>query len=601
MSIKATIQPKKRPQQGRGKSTTPKPKPKPPKAQPQKLVSKPMQCCPLQEQAVCDVDKLVLRVIIDDKEVPKMESTGGQRGTPVTDVKGKEVLQLLNAYDLVCDAVAQYPSPEEPNPEERVKSGATAYFHGRKCSKHEHGVFKLTPLTHMAELKGGPQIVRKQGASSIEFGTREYVANAALFDWGLRESGGIVALFDIIQGAWPLRDPKRLEYRAESCGIRAKNGEAVRRQLVALVRIYRKDTYSLGFKIPTLGKFSHSQEGQREFGSGKPYTKEASTSASVWGGPSYSSSSKTSGKGTLATYDYSRTTWSGGQGERHSSTREVQNGSVTTAYSHEHSDTKGVKYKNVDGTYSVEDIDKMLEKKGQDFELVLKRNDRDWKVPFNKDKLIKTVKTTWEQVQKVQEAIRKMPQLGWKFEFTISVFAGQFVIQFGPEVKNPRLLASGRYHPVDWLVTAKFKLTLVDIKLEVSLGIEWMAMGSGFRAKVAGEVGCNAALEGSVKVNLDNPNASLAPKMTSKLALKADAYAKLAGWSIVDASASVEFAIELKDGKLAISLDSGVKLTGSLVLKDTFLKAYIKKPWSSVAEPMDPYLVMKGRTLYTFG
>ncbi|UQA62015.1 hypothetical protein [Polyangium aurulentum] len=566
--------------------------------QQQKAVNSGAQQCPLKAQKPCDVQKLIVTATVlgDEVQVRKLETTKRLRNTPVPGFTDKSVLELLGTYDLVIDTIASYPSREDPHPKDQVKLEARADFHGRQCAHQQHPVMVLVPKTEARELPAGG-IVKKGQA----LGPHQFFANSAGFDLGA--PSGIAVIFDIVRSFWPLARPKKLEIRADACGIRAAGaaGPPVK-YLAAVVRIFRKDTYAVGLKMPPLGKLTHERSGLITG------VTERSRSTSMTGGFGHyqrTDSHKVSGEGALANYEASGSRWKGKKGEQHSHSRSVENGSVTRTAKSEYSDREGYEFQDVDGTQTA----KMLEqlRKAQGFSFFIKRNDRE----FGKDIAPGEKKSLKQRIEDGVEAARKMvvglrdlfmalPQLGFKFTFSVSLLEGSFAIEWGPNLAED-IRANGRYYPVDFKAVGKIAMDVVNISLDASFGVEAKRLGTGIVAKVGGTVGLKCSVEATISVDKRKPKMEIGLKPEAKCTLYATGEASVVGWSLINAHLTATAAIVMPDGKLEVSIKTGVKVTGTLRSEPILIKGYLKGPIGPPKRIDPPIQVLKGYPIYKFG
>ncbi len=261
----------------------------PPPATHAKPASGATQDCPLKAVKPCDVNKLEIEVEIEGQEADlpgkteherekaktrKLETTHVRRRDAVTDVKNKRVLDLLSRYDLVIDAIASYPSREDPYPEAMVKISAHVEWAMRVCPVDAHPRLELKPLTAMdlpwaqrkakmflegVTLDPEDKSVVVKGSDikpPLKFHALPLGADLAV------AGGRINILIEIIRSLWPMWHPAEVEIRADACGKRARgDGAKPNTNLVGLVRIFRRDKIFFGVKLPPLGKFKHEREG----------------------------------------------------------------------------------------------------------------------------------------------------------------------------------------------------------------------------------------------------------------------------------------------------------------------------------------------------
>lgn len=574
------------------------PKPAPPPVQPQKQVAQPVQRCPLAAEKPCDVDKLEVQVQVfgEDAQVLKLATTKVRRLEAVTGIKKKSVLDLLGKYDLVIDAIAGYPSREDPHPRHRLKIQARSQEHGRKCPVSSHPVILVKPLTKAIELE--PQGLAFR---STTMGPLDFLANPISVDFGVA-GGNLSVLFTIIRSLWPTAEPKLVEIRADSCGKKARGaGVPPNRALVALVRIYRKDQIQIGIKLPPLGNYKHERAGKI---TGVRESKSASSYSAGFGYAKGESSSRSSGSGVLAEHEHSETRWRGGKGTSHSLSRSVEDGSVTRTFTEQSSKGPGRKIEEVDGQFRTEVLEEL--KKQGPIALVIRRNDRELeKELFGKDgrslkeKLIDGLVKGIETIAEAIETFNKLPQLGWKLEFSISLFAGSIVLEWGPKYL-PGPLAGGRYCPVGLIVMGKIAMDVIVLEAALSFGVEARALGTGIVAKVEGRALLKVPVETEIKMMAWQPQVEVTLKPEARFDGIAKGYASVAGYSLVDAQLTANVAITMDDGKLLVSADRGLYVTGTLRRQPIELKGYIKVPVWGLKRIHPPVVLCQGAILHKF-
>lgn len=568
-------------------------KPPPPKTTPQAQVNKPVQGCPLQAEKPCDVDKLTLEVEVGEVK-KKLEAKKIRRYDKVTDVKNAQVLQLLTRYDLIIDVLAEYPSRENGAPKGKAKILARSEYHGRKCATQTHPLMIMHPGSDVPEL--GPAGITVKAA---QVGPKEFYAQTWKADFGFA-SKGLGALFEIIKSFWPFASPKLVEVRAESCGIRARgDGQQQRRNLSGLVRIYRKDKYTVAIKLPPLGSYSHERSGKV---TGKPSYETKSEYSAGFGYARGETTTKT-GQGS---YEYGTTRWRGTQGTSTEVGHEVKDGKTTSTLTQRQHGSTGSKATNEDGKISVE-VEKELQKQGP-VAIVIKRNDRDFeKELFGtekkslKDMLVDGLIKGVETIAKGIETFNKVPQLGWKFEFSISFFAGTISVDvFRKELPAPK--ADGRYYGLGYKVAGKINMEVISLEASLSFGVDVKALGTGLVAKIEGKITLKVEVEASFEVDEGKPKAEVGLTPEASFKGTATAQASVFGWSILDAKVSAKVAITMDDGKIEIEDHKGLTLKGTLKRKKVELTGHIKGPGMRLPKAIDPPIELCGeKILHKFG
>jgi len=588
------------PAKGKPKPKAPPPRPQqpqakpPPPAQPQKPVDKPTQQCPLLAEKPCDVDKLKLEVETESDGTKKLDTTKIKRQDAVSGVKSKTVLSLLAQYDLIIDVIAGYPCREDPHPPP-VKISGEAEYHGKKCATQTHPLMIMTPGTKAAELP--PEGIH---VKAPKIGPKEFLAEPINADFGVAGTG-IGVLFGIIKSIWPTAHPKKIEVRAESCGIRARgDGGQQRRNLLGLVRIFRKDTFAIGIKLPPLGSYKHERggtvTGEREF--------EKKTE--MQGGFGYAKKSTSSKEGEGGNYEYNETRWRGGHGTSSTYGQQTENGHTTQTSTYQNSHSSGFKSTGEDGHWNSE-VMKELERQGP-IALVIKRNDREFEKELLgggehtslKEKVIDGLIKGIETIGKAIETFNKMPQLGWKFEFSVSLFAGTITLQWGPKAL-PGPVSDGRYYPVGLKVVGNIAMDVIAIEASISFGVEARALGTGIVAKIEGKLSLKVAVECEIALEEWKPKTEVALKPEASFTGSAIGYASVVGYSLIDARLSCKVAITMDDGKLEIEPEHGIVLKGTLKREPIQLKGYIKVPIWGLKKIDPPVMLCEGAVLHKFG
>ena len=595
--------------------TSPGAQKQPPPTQSQKQVAKPVQQCPYLAQKPCDVDKLEVIVDIlgedettrDGESGPRKLSTTKVRTLEaVSDVKNKDVLALLRRYDLVIDAMAGYVSREDAYPKNRLKITAKSQPHGTACPVQLHPMIVVKPFTASADKKAKkmdelpPEGVVQKGTA---WGPKNFLALSFGPDGGI-EGGQIGMIFGIIRSLWPLANPKVIEIRADSCGRKAKGANTPpNRTLTALVRIYRKDVFSIGIKLPPLGKYKHSRSGTVT--GEKEFEKKTEYSAG-FGYASGESSTKQSGVGRHANIETSDERWRGATGTKNETTRE-DHGWVKNTESHQYSDRQGAKLTTYRGNFALE-VQEELKKKGP-IAFVIKRNDREFeKELFGEkkamiDTIIAGLVAGVEAISAGIEALKKMPQLGWKFELSLSLLAGTIALEWQPRyLKGP--LANGRYYPVGLRANGKIGMEIINLSASISFGIEAVALGTGIIVKVTGSASLKVPVDTEITLEAWKPKVEVFLKPSASCEAVAKGYASVLGFSLVDAQVSAALAFSMDDGKLEISAEHALELKGHLKREDVEIKGYLDVPvafWTKRKRIDPPIVVYKGAIIHTFG
>lgn len=617
--------------------------PPPPPMQPGSSATGVCQHCPLDPLTPCDVEKLLVDVVGKDenqteegndaasgpalqpgkrKDVPlKLETTAVRRGEVVTDVTDKTTLALLGQYDLLIEAIADYPSNDSPkptvDPNDTVKlKRVYAQYVGSKCSVHEHALLQILPRAKTKQLE--KEIVKqKVGAQSLSYDDAPLIyARSLPFDTA--PSGeDVFALFDFIRSLFHAMDPADVAIFAKSCGVRPNGAnKAANKELSALLRIYRRDKWGIGLKVPPLGKF-HDERSADSFGDlfGEPegdYKRSQETSV---GGPYlYKSTTESEREGN--TSKESQEVWFGsvgGKEEISSQTHGKKEYETTTQQtSFPQGETPNgkpvygteekVKIKKSTGKRTIpKNASKLIEerlKTASGFELVVFRNDKEVRLDDLLERVKKSIKVLSEALCNIQSFLKMVPQLGWKFTFDVSVFAGTVQVDLGPEyVKGP--IAKGRYFPVQYKVHATFVMTLIDLMASLSFGFEAKAAGTGLTVKAELVFKLKAKIEHEFNLDLLKPKEKFPLTSEASVEPKAVADASILGYTLAHGEVGVSTGLAL-DGYLEIDWrEKKFELRGVLSRKAVILSGEVHCPIGS--KPMDPIEIFPKGDLHTFG
>ena len=561
-----------------------KPAAKPP-ARPNTPTNKPTQQCPL-ESKPCDVQKLTVRAMVlgDDGKDRILHTTKRLRGQKISKKVSKEVAAFLDRYDLVIDVVAGYPSKEDSSPDNKVKVQGFADYHGSTCSRQKHPLIGMLPVNLIEEFKATPGGLKW---SAKQTDPRVFMARSLARDTQQHDNK-LGAIFDIFTSFWPGAHQKHLAVLAVGCGRRAPGGGAPLTELAALIRIFRSDTWSIVLKLPPLGKYTHERAATRSLRTGDVERTTTTTHSAGFNRNTGTTTHKTStSAGGAVTRENSGSSFHGSQGDQHWNQRGQHSDGAAYYHSKEQS-TAGPGHE----TYSSKGhgFDWILPdkiKKPSGFTLAIKRNDREIDVAGFKAVIESIVKIA-EIIKDGFESLKRMPQLGWKITFSISVLEGSIEGQWGPKMLDAPIDA--RYLPVVTFFSLKINVMLLAVSVELSFGLEAMALGTGVILKLSGTLGCKVPLNVHVVGSQDPFEVKLTPAIECEL--KVIGYASVAGLSIIDVQVSVSGGITV-DGKFVVDPKRGLHLEGAVKRKPIVVKGHIKWPLGA-PKPMDPITVLPG-------
>lgn len=621
----------------------------PPNTTPGQKVNSGVQGCPLQVHKPCDVDKLVIEVVARDDPPDgegvkppielKLETTRRRRGEVPAGVKSRQAIARLREYDLVIETIGDSAGDDkasganapwkrgpfrglEVDPEDVVKvKNVRGYYHGRECAKQEHSELRFKALTAAPELRGKTEIrERRPGAS--ELAIKDIDLSAPEFPLGNLPAGAnITAALELIASLFLATKPKDVEFVAASCGKRAK-GDAKAAQpntdLKGILRIYRRDKWTVGLKIPPLGSYkdTRSADNFRSLGSSSPtgdYSRERSGNVGMISG---SSSSSRTGKTTTTAEEVwvgnvgvreTQTTHSQGQGRRTESSTHTSfdrnGGSGSPDYGG--TDIRNSKVQQRQQGMPKRDYKAFEDRlsKASGFDIVVARNDREIGgkefVEFVQ-KVAAGIQAFGQAIVDIKKFFNKVPQAGWKFEFEVSAFAGMVLVEWAPH-QHKAAIAGGRYIPVEYKFKGKISLEIVNVSITLSFGIDVVALGTGLVGKVFGKMSFKASIEREIQMDMLRPTQTFDVASDGVVELGAVVSATVVGYTLADGRLSVNTGLELK-GKLEADWQNGrFDLEGVLKRKPILLTGSIQGPWWWGKKRIDPPVqILAGGDLYTF-
>lgn len=616
----------------------------PPPTRPDLPIAEPIARCPFLPSAPCEVRSLeVTASFRKPKEEGQEEAVPvgitvnitapSRRWTDPGPIFNPLIRRRLEQYDAVLEVFADHPGPrpllakDEPakpavttpptndlhHVEYPAHISALATFSGLRCSMHDHGVVRLR--AHGSEETPGPGIENRRvnytqipleppplAATRIEVLDRPWSEERDEAEADGPLPGGLF-VFGLISSMFEAFRPREYELTAESCGVREPDIQ-VEPQLKALIRVYRKDRWSIGIKIPPFGKHTFEGKALREFRT-KTDNISLETKARVGSQAVESALEISAEKSGNSEIKIGSTTRSGKDGESVTATTTSEDDYDTTEYETRRSDRAGTKSKVVtykgrtlDRSPEVE-VDKRLEST-VGFDLVIKRNDTSLPILDKLKKLKKSLDDYWEALQKLSELFRKAPQWGFKFSYELSLLSGSMSVDVTPEVGDP--FAAGRYFPVRHRVHLALEFKLIDVTIKLSFGAEAMMADTGVVLKVQGSLGVKVAV--STKIALDTLKD---PKREIKLVdehsrqFLVTGRVSLWGHVLAGAELSIDGGLELKKGRLVVDLGKWTyAVKGILMSKATTMSGWIKVPWWFDRKLKDVEL-QEEKELYKYG
>ena len=565
---------------------SPEPQPSPVSAKPPApattqgaSVNKPTQECPRNAKHPCDVNKLMLNVTGKDKEgtkVLKLETTKVRRLEAVTDVKDNHALTLLKTYDLMIDCLADPNAGSRPNAKPAHIAGR-AYYTSPDCETHSHSLLTLIPLG-TRDLT----ILKEPGASQIEMPSHKFFAmdsyidhinkRKEAFDNAASVFGIIKSFIESVFGY-----VAEVDLRADACGKRARgDGGNLNELLFARVRIFRTSKWAIGLKIPPLGSFK-AEKAQTVDVHGISQTKTSSEASAGFNAVKTSQSSTVSGEGALGTYKHTQDTQVLGNVNSYEASRKVKDGSVTTGFEEKHSKSDGRSMENTDGEITTDEIKERLSRESG-FDLIISIDDHEIEVLEGIKKIKELIKTICEVITDVRKLFDKVPQVGWKFTFDVSVFAGSITAECAPEYVEG-VKANGRYYAVQHKFNGSIEIELFMISIGVSFGVEARALDSGLVLKVEGKLTLKCKISKDIHLDFFSPKQEFEVKADATAKLAVVGYVSLFGKTIADAELSVSSGLEFK-GKFEAELSTRkFDLHGKLKTKKIELSGFIRSDW----------------------
>lgn len=597
--------------------------------------------CPKEALFPCDVDELTVKVEYetkDGKHTKELTANAVKRKQIVRVPVGRpnprthqqptrvvvpypklsySVNEMLARYDFVIEALADNPvaktvaeipkilGGDDSSAKKKAKVSAKAKFSGLKCEGHEHGVMREKHRTEKVSVKvNTPNHV----LAPIEVAAIPYPLLDGPYTHKDGKDGkdvaGILYVFEFIGAIFASMTPREVEIVAQACGRRARgDAKPHNHDLRALVRVFRKDTWTIGLKVPALGEFKQEASAKRHLLTGQ--TEGTIKDEGHFFRSSSSSSSKTTTGGGTTTRELERENWSGGSGSSFKSTNRTQGAYRELTSESQHSNRDGSRmsyseYGAIKGVPIREQVsERMKHKSGFDF--IIARNGVEVPIKEQYEKVKKAIEAFAKVLGGIQEAFKKAPQVGWKFTFEISAFAGSIVLDFTPKPAAP--IADGRFLPVQWACEGKIELELIKLKIALSFGVEATALDSGLVLKIEGSITFEVKI--NVAVNADtikSPRQEIGIEGSYVGELKVVGYVSLVGKTVADAKLSVEAGLEFKDGKLIIDLSRrACELKGELRTKPITLSGKIVCPYWFDKKIDPPKVLLPGSLLHKFG
>jgi hypothetical protein len=565
----------------------------------------------------CDVETLKIQLdtiqnlksIESTLEPPKplvVEITRVLRLDPVPEGVPKGVAELLNKHDLVIDRVAGFRSkessqdvidntkPVDKNDQEAVqresedfadtiKITASSTYH-MSCSRRLHPLMRMVPLSTAEEL---PTKLEKR---ATELPPQKFNAEAMTLDFFEQEQGidVLVQLFQFIRYLFGFGGAKLILVEAEGCGSRALGAGTAKQKLGALVRIYRKDEWSLEIKFPARSSKSYERETSKTFFGDErgTTTKETVGNTSGYGKKQSETTTETkqgaSGQSTTTT----NTTWSGNRGTETESTTGTDSDGKQYGKESKKTVSKGsdeTEWKEGEAPTSEHTSAYMLKKSGENLvkdggvSIVLTRNGREFECDLLNlaKRATKQLNSIKQEILDALEALRQGPQIGWKLSASLAFLEGSIKLSWEPEEAE---CIGDRYWPVENKWTISVSLLIVSAEVELSFGLEFKVWKlAELTAKVYAKLSGELSAEFNATWAQDS-GAEITPKLTITGEVGVVLVISALGWSIIDAGGSAEAGIEV-EVKIGVSQEKGMYFEMDAKLTEGVAKIHVSAPF----------------------
>lgn len=530
-----------------------------------KATTKPCALCVLKP---CDVQEIVIFANVhgDKPKMRKLATTKVLRSGPSPKGVSASAASALKVADLVIDVVASYPSPKDPKPVEKVAVQCNATYMG-KCSLQVHPLVTMTATSPAIDGSNSEQTFK-----SLPTTPEEYYAKSTNLDFN--PSGGkIGVLFELIASMWPGHDVTQVFFLAQGCGVwPAGYTNPPNVQLWGLIRIFRKDKWSISLSIPPLGKYEYEKSKTKNFATGE--VESSKSTSKKWGNEqSKTTATTTTSKDGNVVTKKSGENWKGSSGEKYSNEKGQTNDGAPTYHSKEQSTSgPGLEVASAGGHLFQWLLPEEI-KKPTGVKLVVKRNGKEIEILETVKKVIEAIKNIAEIVKTALDAIKRIPQFGWKITLSIAVLEGSLEGEWGPIMTDK--VIEQRYLPVETYFSLIIKFKLFEISLDLSFGFDAdIGLGTKFILKAGLTCSLNVPLEANI-VNTHEPiTIALKPEATFRFNAKLEV--SVLGWSLINAQANLDGGLSA-EGKVVFDPTSGPKLSGELKRKKIVFSASFKR------------------------
>jgi hypothetical protein len=593
----------------------------------------------------CDVDTLNVQVKFkyDGNDVKEPEDrtifaqTLEQKRNRKTLVAGRPARDpVVGAYDLVIETIADFNSAETPRAFDMPDPGdfvtinkVQAGFTSPDCEGDQHPWLTIVSKSKTNGDFKSPIVLHRPKVNNLTH-AEPIKMYGATFDYDFAKMGvGWFVFFEWVVSLF--RTPtKEIEIVAKGCGKREKGAtKQINKDLKALVRVHRRDKWLVGVKIPPFGKFNYTKEGTRGIVTGDTVSKTSKTVGNRVNEREVTGNVT----GSVKTYDDGKKQIVGHVAER-------QNYADKRGEFGREFDVRRHTKSGREDKINFERLKKKLETPTTGLELVFARNDREigtnelfdagkeakagydaakqgvqdaragyaaWKQRDPISQILSCVTTLSDTIASVKEFFRKLPQVGWKFEFDLKVLTGYVVCEWAPKCAP---CIDDRYWPVYKEFKLKIAMEVINLKLALSFGIDLSVGGdrwkTGLVAKIEGSITFKLAIEKDLFVT-QGPGPKR-PDGAMKFPIVGDCLAALtpyatayaAGYTVADARCEVNSGFEFK-GAFVVDLPRGLDLEGELKTKPLVFTASVSAGWWSSPRAIDPYTILPGTSLKKFG
>ncbi len=483
-------------------------------------------------------------------------------------------------------------------------------------------VNKTVQETATQQLKTGVWLEREgfvkkePGAHELKIAEHHpYCANPLSGDFA--EGGGrLTVIFDIIRSLWPMHEPAMFEVTATSCG-KPEPQHPQNVNLVGAVRAFRKDVIAIGIKIPPLGSFKHEREGvvtglgtkhqevehkqlteatlQTRDGRYHNRTENTQTAESEGGLKRpfrHGEEEKTTEKAWWAGRDKKVGVGKGVGDDREKKEEIGSPGRLSRVHEELNKYEIGIILKRngkeidfLDEPEPAAKLDKnahpgLASAQHTGGQLAGKISNK-----TARDIVIGGLTKGIKLVAGFMDALKKMPQMGWKFEVEVSVFSGEILLEWGPNyVDEP--VVPGRYLAVEHMFDINIGTNILHFMAALSFGIEVRAAGTGVTLKAEGKVTLDIPVKFiavlSVKRKPEH-EVDVRPLAIAEIKLIGDA--SVLGWTVAHAEGGVGTSFSMDDGKLECGTQKKLHLTGTLKRNEIEATWWWKGPSKPPKEP----------------